>query len=89
VKHTGVAEHPLYGFDIVYPTLNFTGKSLLVIGSHADRRLVREQARNAGMQIIFVDPELYEGQPYAVEDAQDNDLIIRLKASEFAEQILA
>lgn len=86
-KRVGVAEYPLFGFDTVYPTLEFTAKSLLVIGSHADRRLVREQARKAGMQIIFVDPEFYDGKSYLLEDAQDNDLLIRLKSSEFANEL--
>lgn len=84
MRDVGVEEYPLFSFENIYPKLDFSAKTLVVIGSHADRRLVREQARTAGMQIIFVDPELYHGETYPVEDAQDEDLLIQSTADEFA-----
>ena len=46
--------------------------SLLVIGVHADRRLVQLRARRRGLRILFIDPEAYvapDGHPipYPVE----------------------
>jgi hypothetical protein len=46
--------------DII-PHIDFDkdAKSLIVIGSHADRRLVQEAARRQGLQIVYIDPERY------------------------------
>jgi hypothetical protein len=87
VKSCGVSEHPLFGFNDIYPKIDFTAKNLLVIGSHADRRKVREQARKQGVQIIFVDPEHYDGKPYLLEDAQDEDILIQCSANEFSHAV--
>jgi len=68
---------------------NKNAKSLLVIGCHADRRLVQQSARKQGLKVIFVDPEQYvdaNGKvfKYKIEAPQDNDIIFKAKASDFA-----
>lgn len=47
-------------FQIV-PEIEFhpDARSLLVVGAHADRRRVEKQAREKGLQVIYVDPEGY------------------------------
>lgn len=72
------------------PTINFhpKAKSLLVIGVHADRRLIQEAARTRGLKVIFIDPEKYIDEQgvafdYPLEAPQDNDLVFRKTASEF------
>ncbi len=84
----GLDEYCLRQYDTtgVYPTINFdqNAKSLLVIGSHADRRTTVAQARANNMQIIFIDPETYGESTYSLESPQDNDIVINATASEFA-----
>ncbi len=56
-------------------------KSLICIGTHADRRQVQKQARAAGLQIIFIDPEGFYNDDgfisYPIEGPKDNDLILK------------
>ena len=86
VRSVGVEEFPLFGFEKVYPQIDFKADTLLVIGSHADRRKVREQARKAGMKIIYIDPEVLNGSAYLLEDPQDEDMLVKATALEFAEE---
>jgi hypothetical protein len=72
-----------------YPDYSFSSKakSLIVIGSHADRRGCQQAARRAGLQIIYIDPEGYLSEDgnfisYPLESPQDNDLIVNLKADD-------
>ncbi len=74
-----------------FPKINFhpQARSLLVVGSHADRRKVQEQARAKGLKIIFVDSEGFIGKngiftAYPLESAQDNDILFPMTAREFA-----
>jgi hypothetical protein len=79
-----------YTTSELVPEIDFDprAKSLLVVGSHADRRRVQEAARNKGLQVIYVDPEGYDDNgrfvPYPQEAPQDNDIVIRMTADEFA-----
>lgn len=81
----GLPELPMRQFDKegVYPDLDFRpdAKSLLVIGSHADRRGVEASARKKGLKIIYIDPCGYEEVPYPLEAPQDNDLLFCRPAS--------
>lgn len=68
-------------FQIV-PEIEFhpDARSLLVVGAHADRRRVEKQAREKGLQVIYVDPEGYLNPsgatiPYPPESVQDSDLL--------------
>lgn len=76
-----------------YPNYSFCpeAKSLIVIGSHADRRGCQAAARKAGLQIIFIDPEGYFNNgsfiSYPLEAPQDNDLVLSLTADDFASQL--
>ncbi len=95
----------LVGFNELYirryetskwiPDISFNPKanSLLVVGSHADRRLVRVHARSAGLQIIYVDPEGYykdgEFTPYPLEALDAADILVRMTAEEFAAKFSA
>lgn len=79
-------EMPDYIPDIQYSS---HARALLVVGNHADRRRVVEGARKRGLQIIFVDPEGYYAAdgvftPYPIEDIQNEDLLFRMTAEEFA-----
>lgn len=67
--------------DIV-PKIEFDqrAKSLLAIGSHADRRHVQKQARQAGLVVVHIDPEgFYEENglfvPYPLESPQNGDFV--------------
>jgi hypothetical protein len=78
-----------YDWEPYYPVIepDPRARSLLVVGVHADRRLVQMRARARGLQVIFVDPERYiapDGRPipYPVEAAQDQDLFARFTADE-------
>lgn len=94
----------LVGFEELYirryetsrwiPDIQFDprAKSILVVGSHADRRLVRVHARQAGLQVINVDPEGYyhkDGsfEPYPLEALDASDILVRMTAGTFAEQL--
>jgi len=72
------------------PDIRFhpAAKSLLVIGSHADRRLIQKAAREHGLKVIYVDPEGYlkNGKfiPHPLEAPQDKDLVFRGTATVFA-----
>jgi hypothetical protein len=78
-QHDEIGEYPAYNF---HPK----AKSLIVVGSHADRRRCQEHARAKGMRIVFIDPEGYDqdGQfvPYPIESPQDQDCVLKCRASE-------
>ncbi len=62
-------------------------RSLLVIGVHADRRMVQQRARELNLRIIYIDPEKYispGGTPisYPVESPQDEDLFVQMTAGD-------
>jgi hypothetical protein len=62
-------------------------RSLLVVGVHADRRMVQRRARELDLQIIYIDPERYVAPggaaiDYPVESPQDGDLFVQLPAGE-------
>lgn len=76
-----------YDWGPYYPHIEHhpRARSLLVIGVHADRRLVQMRARQRGLRVIFIDPESYvapDGRliPYPVEAPQDADLFARVTA---------
>ena len=77
-----------YDEDGLYPSIKFhpNAKSLIVIGSHADRRNCQAHARNHGLTVVYIDPEGYtigdKFAPYPVESPQDQDYILRIPASE-------
>ena len=89
-KSAGLPEFCMRQFDKdwVYPEVKFhpAAKSLLVIGSHADRRGTVGCARRAGLRVIHVDPEGYGTEtgfvPYPIEAPTDEDFIIRKGATE-------
>jgi len=73
------------------PDISFhpAARSLIVVGSHADRRRVQEAATRRGLKIIYVDPESYVDHdggtiPYPLERLAADDLLVRMPASEFA-----
>jgi hypothetical protein len=87
----GLPERSLrrYDWEPYYPTIDHDprARSLLVVGVHADRRLVQMRARARGLKVIFIDPEQYvapDGKriPYPVEAPQDEDLFVRSTAEE-------
>jgi hypothetical protein len=78
-----------YDWEPYYPTISHDprARSLLVVGVHADRRLVQMRARERGLKIIFVDPEEYvspDGSKirYPVEAPQNDDLFVRATAQQ-------
>jgi len=58
-----------------------------VVGVHADRRLVQMRARERGLTVVCVDPEVSVAPdggriPYPVEAPQAGDFFVRATASE-------
>lgn len=78
----------------IIPDIKFhpEAKSLLVIGSHADRRRIQQAAKDSGLKVIYVDPETYldhDGNviPYPLEKIEYDDILVPLAASEFAAKL--
>ena len=78
-----------YDWGPYYPRIEHDprARSLLVVGVHADRRLVQMRARERGLKVLFIDPEEYvspDGRRihYPVEAPQDTDLFVRTTAEE-------
>lgn len=78
-----------YDWSGYYPAIEYDprARSLLVVGVHADRRLVQLRARERGLPVVFVDPEAYvspDGSriPYPVEAPQHGDFFVRATAEE-------
>jgi hypothetical protein len=85
-----------YDWEPYYPNIPYDtrARSLLVVGVHADRRLVQMRAREHGLKVIFVDPESYVAPDgsrihYPVEAPQDEDLFVRDTASAALRRLLA
>ncbi len=87
----GLSEISLRNYDWgpYYPHINYDprAQSLLVVGVHADRRLVQMRARELGLKVIYVDPERYVAPDghiidYPVESPQDEDFFVRSTAED-------
>lgn len=85
-----------YDWEPYYPRIPYDprARSLLVVGVHADRRLVQMRARERGLKVIFVDPEAYVAPDgsrihYPVEAPQAEDLFVRSTASDALSRLLA
>jgi hypothetical protein len=87
----GLAEISLrrYDWEPYYPRIDYDSraKSLLVVGAHADRRLVQMRARERGLKVVYVDPECYVAPDghvieYPVEAPQDEDFFVHATAEE-------
>ncbi len=83
-----------YDWGPYYPTIvhDPRARSLLVIGVHADRRLVQMRARAQGLRVLFIDPEAYVAPdggaiPYPVEAPQRDDLFVRATADAAFERL--
>ncbi|MFD6391177.1 hypothetical protein [Nocardia sp. NPDC060259] len=66
-------------------------RSLLVIGSHADRRRVQARARARGLKVFYLDPEgFWEGDrfvAYPIEGIRDNEVLCRRPASSALQEL--
>ncbi len=88
----GIEEEIIRVYDIndYFPKIDFDprAKSLLCIGTHADRRKIQKRAREKGLKIIYVDCEgFYKNEKfseYLIEGPKDQDLILKITANEFA-----
>ncbi|MBQ3494199.1 MAG: hypothetical protein IJA69_02160 [Clostridia bacterium] len=64
---------------------------MIVMGGHADRRQVQKQAREKGLQIIYIDPEGFftkDGfEKYPIEGPKDGDIIVNLTFEQAMEQL--
>ncbi|HSX30278.1 MAG TPA: hypothetical protein VLE73_07005 [Candidatus Saccharimonadales bacterium] len=85
-----------YDESHIVPDITFHPKarSLLVVGSHADRRRVQQAAKLQGLKVIYVDPESYVNHdgdtiPYPLEKIEADDLLVRMSSSDFARQLRA
>ncbi|TCJ80386.1 UNVERIFIED_ORG: hypothetical protein BDK47_1744 [Anoxybacillus amylolyticus] len=97
VTRVGLKEKYIRRFEETHiiPEIDFhpDARSLIVVGSHADRRKVRAAARKKGLKIIYIDPEGYseDGEfiPYPLESLEADDILIRESASIAMENIIA
>jgi hypothetical protein len=83
-----------YDWSAYYPRIEYhrEARSLLVVGVHADRRLVQMRARARGLRVLYVDPESYiapDGHriSYPVEAPQRGDLFVRATAHDAFEAL--
>lgn len=89
VRQIGLEETYVRRYDDnIFPKVEFhkDAKSLIIVGSHADRRHIQRLARKKGLKIIYVDPEKYVDKDgisidYPLESPQSGDIIIKDKAS--------
>lgn len=94
VKRFNIPEKILRIYDkgTYLPKVEFdkNAKSLICIGTHADRRQVQRQARQEGKQIIFIDPEGFYGEngfePYLIEGPKTGDIILKMTFEQAMEQ---
>jgi hypothetical protein len=99
ISDIGMTEFYMRKFEDahIFPDVAFDKrtKALVVVGSHADRRKLQEKARSAGLKVIYVDPESYLEvetglhYEYPIEAPQDEDILIRMSAEDFALKILS
>lgn len=88
IHRCGLPELFLRRYDEIVPSVQFDdrARSILVIGSHADRRRVQERARAKGLQVVFLDTEGYwdDGDfvSYPLEGPQNTDILCRKSATE-------
>lgn len=84
----GLAEHCVRRYDEIIPDVPLLpeARSLLVVGSHADRRAVQARARAAGKTVFYLDPEGFRAggafMPYPLESPQTGDWVCRQAAAE-------
>ena len=86
LERAGIPTVRLRRFDLIIPPVSFSSRARghLVIGSHADRRLVRQRARHRGIVVYFIDPEtLLRGEDkYVLEGTRRDDLHCRRSATQ-------
>jgi hypothetical protein len=84
----GLTEYCVRRYDEIIPDVPLVpeARSLLVIGSHADRRAVQARARVAGKKVFYLDPEGFHlngtFMPYPLEGPQTGDWVCRRTAAE-------
>jgi hypothetical protein len=74
----------------IVPQIDFhpLARSLIVVGSHADRRRIQAAARKKGLHVVYIDPEGFTGvdskqfTPYPLESPQDSDYLFRFPATD-------
>ena len=77
----------------IIPDIKFhpLAKSLMVVGSHADRRGIHGAAREKGLFVVHIDPEGYQSSegfiPYPVEDVLSGDALFPETATTAFEKI--
>jgi hypothetical protein len=89
-KSLGIDELCLRKFDFtgLYPDYDFDdcAKSLIVVGSHADRRGCQAAARKKGLKILYIDPEGYSNGnnfvSYPLESPQTNEFVLNVEAKD-------
>jgi hypothetical protein len=80
-----------YSESEIIPKIAFDkrAKALIVVGSHADRRRTQASAREAGLHIIYVDPEGFAdtGRAYSLEAPRSGDMVLNMTAQQFAAEL--
>ncbi len=92
----GIKEEYIRRYDETHiiPDVNFhpNAKSLIVVGSHADRRKVQAAARKKSLKVIYIDLEGYFNEskfiPYQLESPKNEDLLYRESATNAFTKIL-
>lgn len=95
VSRMGIDEQLLrvYQMDQYFPKVNFDkrAKSIISIGSHADRRKILKQARENNLKVIFVDPEGFYNDnsfsEYLIDGVKTEDFVLKIKANDFASMV--
>ena len=95
IRKAGLEEYYVrkYESENIIPKINFhdNAKSLIVVGSHADRRKIHQAARKKGLVVVYIDPEGYyekgKFEAYPLEAPQICDLVYNEFATKAFEEI--
>lgn len=89
IRQAGIPEKYVRKYsDSIFPDIVFhkEAKSLIVVGTHADRRHIQQSARRNKLKVIYIDPEGYYRKDGSfaccpLESIKKGDILIREPAS--------
>lgn len=96
VERVGLEELYVRRYEDIHviPRVDFhpEARSLIVVGSHADRRRIQRAAREKGLAVVYIDPEGWHAEdgkftPYPMESPQTGDHVFHCSSLEAVDRI--